>query len=86
MKKVTRSILEELNNLHLNKDRESLIETTGNNLIESTINLFSKISDHYTPDEAIELERRFINSIKSGDGRKFKRGVQKIRESKKNDS
>ena len=86
MKKVTRSILEELNNLHLNKDRESLIETTGYNLIESTINLFSKISDHYTPEEAIELERRFINSIKSGDGRKFKRGVQKIRESKKNDS
>ena len=86
MKKVTRSILEELNNLHLNKDRESLIETTGNNLIESTINLFSKISDHYTPEEAIELERRFINSIKTGDARKFHRGITKIKESRKNDS
>ena len=86
MKKVTRSILEELNNLQLNKDRESLIATTGNNLIESTINLFQKISDQYSAEEAVELERRFINSIKSGDGRKFKRGIQKIKESKKNDS
>ena len=34
--------------------------------------------------EALELERRFINSIRSGDPRKFKRGITKIKESKKN--
>jgi len=45
-----------------------------------------KIHNHYSPDEAVELERRFINSIKSADTRKFKRGIQKIKESKKNDS
>ena len=45
MKKATRSILQELNNLNLNRDKESLIATTGHNLIESTINLFQKISD-----------------------------------------
>lgn len=87
MKKHTRSILEELNNLNLNRDRESLIETTGTRLIESVINLFDKISDHYDPQEALELERRFLNSVKSADPRKFRRGISKINEErKKNDS
>ena len=85
MKKVTRSILEELNNLNLHRDKESLIESTGHNLIQSTINLFEKIHNHYSPDEAVELERRFINSIRSGDPRKFKRGIDKIVESKNKD-
>ena len=86
MKKVTRSILEELNSLNFNKDRESLIETTDANLIQSTINLFQNISTHYSDEEALELERRFINSIKTGDARKFHRGITKIKESRKNDS
>ena len=42
---------------------------------------------NYDSETANELERRFLNSIKSGDPRKFKRGVQKVIESrKKNDS
>ena len=86
MKKATRSILEELNNLNFNRNKEHLIETTGSNLIESVINLFEQINEHYTDEEALELERRFINSVKSADPRKFKRGVIKINESKKNDS
>jgi len=86
MKKQTRSILEELNRLNLNRDKENLIENTGHNLIESVINLFDKIQDHYSSDDALELERRFINSIKSGDPRKFKRGITKMKENKNDDS
>lgn len=86
MKKHTRSILEELNNLNLNRDKENLIETTGHRLIESVINLFDKINDHYSPEEALELERRFLNSIKSAEPKKFKRGIHKINEARKNDS
>ena len=85
MKKATRSILEELNNLNIHRNKESLIETSGLNLIDSTINLFNKINEHYSAEEALELERRFINSIKSADPMKFKRGLGKINESKKND-
>ena len=86
MKKATRSILEELNNLNFNRNKTHLIETTGVNLVESAANLFEQIAEHYSPEETLELERRFINSIKSGDARKFKRGIYKINESKKNDS
>ena len=71
MRKRTRSILEELNNLDRSRSNDLLIETTGNNIIESAINLLNKIANTYDADTAGELERRFLNSIKSGDPRKF---------------
>ena len=87
MKKHTRSILQELSNLHPNrKDNDYHIDTTANNIIESAINLLSRIHTVYDQDTAGELERRFINSIKSGDARKFKRSMNKIIEGKKNDN
>ena len=82
MKKHTRSILEELNNLGLNRDNDRLIETTANNIIRSSINLINTINKSYDSVTAGELERRFLNSIKSGDPRKFKRGIEKIIENK----
>ena len=82
MKKRTRSILEELNNLHQKRDSDSFIATTGNNIIESAINLLQRIKTEYDQETALDLERRFINSIKSSDPRKFKRGLQKVVESK----
>jgi len=85
MKKRTRSILEELNNLDRARDNDLLIETTANNIIESAINLLNRIGNTYDENTAGELERRFLNSIKSGDPRKFKRGIEKVIESKKND-
>lgn len=84
MKKRTRSILEELNNLDRGRDNDHLIETTANNIIESAINLLNRIGNTYDENTAGELERRFLNSIKSGDPRKFKRGITKVIESKKN--
>ena len=85
MKKRTRSILDELNNLGRSQDNDRLIETTANNIIESSINLLNRISNTYDENTAGELERSFLNSIRSGDPRKFKRGINKIIESKKND-
>jgi hypothetical protein len=86
MKKRTRSILEELNNLSRHKENDYLIESTASNIIESSINLLNRISDVYDEQTAAELERRFINSIKSGDPRKFRRSMNRIIESKKDDT
>jgi len=85
MKKRTRSILEELNNLHSRKDSDLLIETTANNIIESSINLLSRIHATYDSETASDLERKFINSIKGGDPKKFRRTMNKIIEGKNND-
>lgn len=86
MKKQTRSILQELNSLNVKRNKTDLIATTGNNLIESAINLLVQINEQYDAEQALELERRFLNSIKNGDPRKFKRAIDRITESKKNDS
>ena len=84
MKKHTRSILQELSNLGHGKNNDYLIETTGANIIESAINLLNRINNEYDAETASELERRFINSVRSGDPRKFKRSMAKIIESKNN--
>lgn len=85
MKKRTRSILEELNSLNLSRDTDRMIESSASNIIESAINLLNRIGNTYDEATASELERRFLNSIKSGDPKKFKRGITKVIESKNND-
>jgi hypothetical protein len=82
MKKRTRSILEELTVIGNKKDNDFLIESRGASLIESAINLLNRISHTYDVETAAELERRFINSIKSGDSKKFQRSMQRIKESR----
>jgi hypothetical protein len=83
MKKRTRSILEELSSFRSTRNSDEFIETTGNNIIESAINLLKRIHENYDESTALDLERRFLNSIRAGNTRKFRSGVEKIIESKK---
>jgi len=82
MRKSTRSILQELSDIGINRDADSIIESRGSNIIQSAINLIDLIRENYDIETAAELERRFINSIKGSDPNKFKRGIKKIQESK----
>ena len=84
MKRRTRSILEELNSLGTKRNTELLVENRGQSIIESAVNLMTLIREQFNEEEAGELERRFINAIRTGDPRKFKRGVHKIQEARKN--
>lgn len=82
MRKSTRSILQELSDIGLTRDTDSIVESRGSNIITSAINLMDLIRENYDPETAAELERRFINSIKGADATKFKRGIKRIQESK----
>lgn len=82
MQKKTKSLLEELNEFAVKKDKETIIESRASHIIDSAINLMILIKENFAPETAYELERRFINSIKSGDSSKFVRGIRKIRENK----
>ena len=82
MRKSTRSILQELNDISLNRDPDLIIESRGSNIIQSAINLMDMIRENYDVETAAELERRFINSIRANDITKFKRGIKRIQESK----
>ena len=86
MKKRTRSLLDELNAVHGSKDNDLLIQTTANNIIESSINFLSRVHHQYDAATANELERKFLNSIRSGDPKKCTRNMQKMLEAKKNDN
>ena len=47
------------------------------------VNLLNRINEQYDDATANELERRFLNSIRTGDPKKFKRVINKIIESKR---
>jgi len=82
VQKKTKSLLEELNEFAVKKDKETIIESRASHIIDSAINLMILIKENFAPETAYELERRLINSIKSGDPAKFVRGIRKIRENK----
>jgi len=82
MRKSTRSILQEINDIGISRDPDLVIESRGSNIIQSAINLIDMIRENYDIETAAELERRFISSIKNSDITKFKRGVKRIQESK----
>ena len=82
MKRSTRSLLEELNSISTKKNSEAVIESRAAHVINSAINLLNLIKENYDPEQAYELERRFINSIKGSDPSKFVRSIRKLRDSK----
>jgi hypothetical protein len=83
MKLRTRSILQELNEIADIRNRDALYENRAINIINSAINLIESLKTHYGENDADELERRLINSIRGRDSAKFVRGIKKIAESKK---
>jgi hypothetical protein len=79
LQKRTRSILTELDELLIHKDKENLLETRANNIINGAINLVKYIHENYDVETAGELERRLLNAIKGQDPSKFSRGIRKIK-------
>ena len=78
MQKRTRSILTELDELLTHKDKDNLLESRANNIINGAINLIRYIRENYEAEQALELERRLLNAIKGQDPTKFARGIRKI--------
>ena len=78
MQKRTRSILTELDELLTHKDKDNLLESRANNIINGAINLIKYIRENYDTEQSGELERRLLNAIKGQDPSKFTRGIRKI--------
>ena len=79
MQKRTRSILDELDTLLTHKDRESLVESRATHVIQGAINLINYIRENYDAEQAGELERRLLNSIRTQEPDKFRRGVRRMK-------
>jgi hypothetical protein len=72
------SILDELTHSPL-RDREMFIEHRADQVIASINNLVKLIKESYTEEVAADLNKRLINSIKSGDSEKFRRGIKSVK-------
>ena len=86
MRKSTRSILQGLTEVGVNRNTDAIIESRGDNLIDSAVNLLTLIREQYDLETAAELERRFINAIRTAEPAKFKRGIKKIQEGRQNNN
>jgi len=82
MQKQTRSILEELESMHHERDTRYVIESRADNIIASAINLLELITETYPEKAAEDLTRKLLNSIKLRDAGKFKRSLGRVNESK----
>jgi hypothetical protein len=77
MQKKTKSLLEELDSMYIERDQRHVIENRANNIILSAIRLLEQIDNSYTPEQAENLTRKLINAIKLRDPGKFTRTVRK---------
>ena len=76
--KKTRSILEELNQSSVDRDRNHVVSNRGEHVIASAISLLEQIDTYYDENTAKDLRNRLVNSIKGRDVKKFSRGISKI--------
>lgn len=75
--KKTRTILEELNCISIDRNKHHVIENRVQHLVSSVENIKKLLHEYYESDVATDLERRLLNSLKSGDFKKFSRGIRR---------
>ena len=78
-----RSIIEELDKVTKPLDKHLFVESKANHAIVAAINVLLLIEESFNEQEADELRRRFMNSIKGEDPRKFHRKIRELREGRK---
>ena len=80
MQKQTRSILDELADISTKRgDVLQITENRAVHIIQGAVNLLRYLKENFDHEVAADLEKRLINSIRTGDSSKFVRGVRKAR-------
>ena len=77
MQKKTRSLLEELDSMYIERDQRHVIETRATNIIASAIRLLEQIDSSYSTEDAQNLQRKLLNAINQRDPGKFTRTVRR---------
>jgi hypothetical protein len=77
MQKKTRSLLEELDSMYIERDQRHVIENRASNVIASAIRLLEQIDESYAPEQAENLKRKLLNAINQRDPGKFTRTVRR---------
>jgi hypothetical protein len=77
MQKKTRSLLEELDSMYVERDQRHVIENRAANIIASAIRLLEQIDSSYSIEDAQNLQRKLLNAINQRDPGKFTRTVRR---------
>ena len=77
MQKKTRSLLEELDAMYIQRDQRHVIENRAANIISSAIRLLEQIDSSYSAEDAQNLQRKLLNAINQRDPAKFTRTVRR---------
>jgi hypothetical protein len=77
MQKKTRSLLEELDSMYVERDQRHVIENRAANIIASAIRLLEQIDSSYSTEDAQNLQRKLLNAINQRDPGKFTRTVRR---------
>jgi hypothetical protein len=77
MQKKTRSLLEELDSMYIERDQRHVIENRAANIISSAIRLLEQIDSSYSLEDAQNLQRKLLNAINQRDPGKFTRTVRR---------
>lgn len=77
MQKRTRSILEELNDLYIERDSHMVLENRARNLLINSIKLLEQIDQQFESEQADVLKRRFLVALKTKNADKFSRSLRK---------
>jgi hypothetical protein len=77
MQKKTRSLLEELDSMYIERDQRHVIENRATNIIASAIRLLEQIDESYSAEDAQNLQRKLLNAINQRDPGKFTRTVRR---------
>ena len=77
MQKKTRSLLEELDSMYIERDQRHVIENRAANVIASAIRLLEQIDSSYSTEDAQNLQRKLLNAINRRDPGKFTRIVRR---------
>jgi hypothetical protein len=78
MQKKTRSLLEELESIGANRDVPHIVESRGNNIITSALNLIEYIQRNYDAEQAELLEKKLLSAIRGRDNTRFSKTLKKI--------
>lgn len=75
-----RSILSEISNFVPEKNKCDMLEMRAHHILSSVMYLFDTIDENCSDEEAEQLKRRFMSSIKNRDPERFIRYIRKIKE------
>ena len=73
-----KSLFEELNEFAPVTTKEVIVENRANHAISSVINLLEYIEQNFSEEDAMNLQRRLISSIKGKDPKRFSRALDKV--------